>query len=317
MLSENGFNHDSFIIFFLSCCSLQTMPPSSVTSPSSIHYLGRFLDAQKSAYSTALAELRHGEKVSHWIWFILPQMLPRGSASSSSGAPSERAKTYQLPSKAIVWRYLKHDVLGPRYLACVSLIHDHLHHSNTRLCAQQPLVNETAQKKVVGPRSVGVFRLMGSTVDVHKLYMSLSTFVLAALENCVAAAAPESPGDFREASRSCPPPPSSMSLPPSSTLLFLLTATLLEVLLSISLTADSIAGDDATRGGASLPFAAQISAKWRHRDSLLEILVQLTDEAAGHGKGKRMPGGSPDLFAEIRSACHLGVSEAWDAAAKE
>ena len=38
----------------------------------------RFLDAQESVYDTVLDELRAGRKVSHWIWFIFPQITGLG-----------------------------------------------------------------------------------------------------------------------------------------------------------------------------------------------------------------------------------------------
>ena len=36
--------------------------------------LERFLSAQESVYDTALNELRNGKKLSHWMWFIFPQI---------------------------------------------------------------------------------------------------------------------------------------------------------------------------------------------------------------------------------------------------
>jgi uncharacterized protein (DUF1810 family) len=35
--------------------------------------LQRFVDAQAPVYQQVLAELRHGQKRSHWMWFIFPQ----------------------------------------------------------------------------------------------------------------------------------------------------------------------------------------------------------------------------------------------------
>ncbi|HDR28576.1 DUF1810 family protein [Rhodovulum sp.] len=33
-----------------------------------------FLTAQSTTFPTALAELRAGQKLSHWMWFIFPQL---------------------------------------------------------------------------------------------------------------------------------------------------------------------------------------------------------------------------------------------------
>ena len=38
------------------------------------HDLSRFVDAQAGDYEQALAEIRHGRKRSHWIWYIFPQI---------------------------------------------------------------------------------------------------------------------------------------------------------------------------------------------------------------------------------------------------
>ena len=35
--------------------------------------LNRFLEAQERDYATALAEMKNGAKLSHWIWYIFPQ----------------------------------------------------------------------------------------------------------------------------------------------------------------------------------------------------------------------------------------------------
>jgi len=36
--------------------------------------LSRFLDAQNQLYLKALAEIKNGQKHSHWMWFIFPQI---------------------------------------------------------------------------------------------------------------------------------------------------------------------------------------------------------------------------------------------------
>jgi uncharacterized protein (DUF1810 family) len=37
--------------------------------------LERFVDAQRTDYSIALAEIKRGKKKSHWMWYIFPQVL--------------------------------------------------------------------------------------------------------------------------------------------------------------------------------------------------------------------------------------------------
>ena len=43
----------------------------------------RFIDAQKTDYKIALAEIERGRKQSHWIWYIFPQVAGLGMSSTS------------------------------------------------------------------------------------------------------------------------------------------------------------------------------------------------------------------------------------------
>jgi uncharacterized protein (DUF1810 family) len=76
--------------------------------------LERFLSAQDGVYSTALAELRAGQKRTHWMWFIFPQLRGLGR--------SAMAERYGIVSVAEAREYLIHPVLGPRLKDCVEAI---------------------------------------------------------------------------------------------------------------------------------------------------------------------------------------------------
>jgi uncharacterized protein (DUF1810 family) len=71
----------------------------------------RFVDAQASAYATALAEIRRGAKRSHWIWFIFPQLAGLGRSST--------AQFYGIRSVIEARAYLDHPILAPRYVECL------------------------------------------------------------------------------------------------------------------------------------------------------------------------------------------------------
>ena len=79
--------------------------------------LSRFLEAQESVYADALAELQAGQKRTHWIWFVLPQL--RGLGHSSN------ATYYGIENAAEAAAYLAHPVLGTRLRECVSAILAH------------------------------------------------------------------------------------------------------------------------------------------------------------------------------------------------
>ena len=45
--------------------------------------VSRFTDAQRHSYSTALAEIKRGRKMSHWMWYIFPQVAGLGFSSTA------------------------------------------------------------------------------------------------------------------------------------------------------------------------------------------------------------------------------------------
>ena len=59
--------------------------------------LERFVKAQEHSYPIALEEIRSGRKMSHWIWYIFPQLKGLGHSSKSQYyglADLEEAKAY-------------------------------------------------------------------------------------------------------------------------------------------------------------------------------------------------------------------------------
>lgn len=80
--------------------------------------LDRFVQAQATDFDSALAELRHGRKRTHWIWFVLPQMRGLGSSAMS--------KRYGITGLDEARAYLSHPVLGPRLLACIAAVDAHV-----------------------------------------------------------------------------------------------------------------------------------------------------------------------------------------------
>ena len=45
--------------------------------------LERFLSAQRNYYKIALQEIQAGQKKSHWMWFIFPQIAGLGHSTAS------------------------------------------------------------------------------------------------------------------------------------------------------------------------------------------------------------------------------------------
>lgn len=83
-------------------------------SPGDSFDLERFIDAQNPVYATVCDELRTGEKTTHWIWFIFPQIQGLGY--------SYMAKKFAISSLEEAKAYLLHPVLRERLLECTSLV---------------------------------------------------------------------------------------------------------------------------------------------------------------------------------------------------
>jgi uncharacterized protein (DUF1810 family) len=80
--------------------------------------LNRFLSAQDrgDTYAAAVAELRAGRKVSHWMWFVFPQIAGLGR--------SPMALEFAISSLAEARAYLAHPVLGARLVECARILRD-------------------------------------------------------------------------------------------------------------------------------------------------------------------------------------------------
>ena len=73
-----------------------------------------FLDAQAPVIARVKEELRAGEKRSHWMWFIFPQIVGLGR--------SAMAQRFALASLEEARAYAAHPVLGPRLVDCTELV---------------------------------------------------------------------------------------------------------------------------------------------------------------------------------------------------
>ena len=79
--------------------------------------LERFVRAQERDYATALGELRAGQKRTHWIWYVLPQLRGLGR--------SPMAREYGITNRQEAMAYATHPVLGPRLVECVEALLQH------------------------------------------------------------------------------------------------------------------------------------------------------------------------------------------------
>ena len=79
--------------------------------------LARFVEVQNEVYGAALQELRDGQKRSHWMWFIFPQIWGLGR--------SDTARFYAISGRLEAEAYLRHPVLGPRLEECTRAMLKH------------------------------------------------------------------------------------------------------------------------------------------------------------------------------------------------
>ena len=73
-----------------------------------IYNLERFINAQENSYKIALKEIQNGEKRSHWMWFIFPQIDGLGMSSMS--------REYSIKNQQEAKKYLDHNILGNRLI---------------------------------------------------------------------------------------------------------------------------------------------------------------------------------------------------------
>jgi len=83
-------------------------------NPDDPYDLNRFLSAQEGVYDIALAELKGGQKITHWMWYIFPQIDGLGY--------SPTAKRYSIKRMEEARQYLNHPVLGKRLLECTEAV---------------------------------------------------------------------------------------------------------------------------------------------------------------------------------------------------
>lgn len=105
--------------------------------------LDRFLEAQKSLYDVALAEIKSRYKQEHWIWFIFPQLRGLGF--------SPEAEYYGITGLDEAKAYLKNPILRKRLIEATNAIlnfntdyiDDFLPHpDNLKLCSSMTLFSQ-------------------------------------------------------------------------------------------------------------------------------------------------------------------------------
>jgi uncharacterized protein (DUF1810 family) len=79
--------------------------------------LERFVKAQDPVWEQVRRELAEGEKRSHWMWFVFPQL--RGLGRSAT------AQYYGIADLAEARAYARHPVLGPRLVEAARLVLSH------------------------------------------------------------------------------------------------------------------------------------------------------------------------------------------------
>ena len=80
--------------------------PKPEPKPRLDHSLERFVVAQERRYNSALVEVKNGKKVTHWIWYIFPQLKGLGHSNKSI--------YYGLDGIDEARAYLAHPILGTR-----------------------------------------------------------------------------------------------------------------------------------------------------------------------------------------------------------
>lgn len=117
----------------------------------SIISLERFIITQEHMYAFALEEIKRGQKCSHWIWCIFPQLRGLGD--------SYEAEAYGISGLEEAKAYLAHPLLSQRLIEISEALLAH--------------------------RGKDIRYIMGSGIDAVKLRSSMTLFALASEDNSV------------------------------------------------------------------------------------------------------------------------------------
>lgn len=131
-----------------------------------------FLEAQEPVFDQVTRELSVGEKRTHWMWFIFPQVIGLGR--------SHMARRYAIHSLEQGGRYGAHPLLGERLRRCTRLVwevqnrdvsdifgypDDLKFHSSMTLFAlavpDEPLFAFALEKYFAGRRDVKTVEILG------------------------------------------------------------------------------------------------------------------------------------------------------------
>lgn len=106
----------------------------------------RFLEAQDQGgeFESALAEMKAGRKLGHWIWYVFPQLSGLGLSPMS--------QIYAIRDRGEAEAYLRDPVLSSRLLAVTTAVAEHVR------------------------KGVRIDALMNSSIDAQKLVSSLTLF---------------------------------------------------------------------------------------------------------------------------------------------
>ena len=76
--------------------------------------LYRFVEAQNPVYDQVCSELRQGFKMTHWMWFVFPQLEGLSSSSTS--------RKFAISSLEEAVAYIEHPILERRLRECTELL---------------------------------------------------------------------------------------------------------------------------------------------------------------------------------------------------
>ncbi|MFS4581616.1 DUF1810 domain-containing protein [Phaeobacter sp. C3_T13_0] len=99
-----------------------------------IEEMEMFVEAQDTVWNDVLAELSAGQKTSHWMWFVFPQLADLGQ--------SHMAQLYGIEDLAEATAYLAHPILRARLTEASELL---LSHKNR---AAKDILGDTDAKKL-------------------------------------------------------------------------------------------------------------------------------------------------------------------------
>lgn len=134
----------------------------------------QFIKMQTKDLPKALKELSAGQKTSHWIWYIFPQLKTFGF--------SDMAKRFGIENLHDACAYLQNPILFKNYLDAIAIVHEKLNEGISAKTLMGTEIDAQKLKRSVTLFNMALAKLMADENDSKPSYQKLQTHCMEVLD---------------------------------------------------------------------------------------------------------------------------------------